>query len=182
MLLAAAAFFAAGRVVHSANYWWVVTVVVVAAALFLIFRTVQLAPRAMPITVSSIIAVLMVIGMVGWTLRVAPPHRAAGPAGSFVAYSPDAFDAARAEHKIVLVKFTANWCATCQVIEGTVFSDPATWDDIRSHNVVAMKADFSKKNPAAQLLLDHLSTSGGIPLTAVYPPIPTESVATTIQP
>ena len=42
---------------------------------------------------------------------------------------------------------------------------------MRDNQVVALKADFSRDNPASQALLNHLSTSGGIPLTAVYPPL-----------
>ncbi len=86
----------------------------------------------------------------------------------FQPYSAQLAESLHKQHKIVLIKFTANWCATCQVIEATVFHDPSVWEAMRKNNVVALKADFTGDNPEGTLLLKKLIPSGGIPLTAVY--------------
>jgi thiol:disulfide interchange protein len=70
----------------------------------------------------------------------------------------------------VLVKFTANWCSTCQVIEGTVYRNPTVWNYLHQSHIVTIKADLSRENPEASAVLDQLDVSGGIPLTAIYPP------------
>ena len=88
---------------------------------------------------------------------------------NWVDYSPEKFEQARAEGKIVLVKFTANWCATCQYIEGSVYQDDQVWQALRRHEVVTLKADMTDSDVAKPLLLK-LNPGGGIPLTAIYGP------------
>ena len=70
----------------------------------------------------------------------------------------------------MLVKFTANWCLNCQLIEQTVFSNADVWEAMRKRGVVALKADFTKANPEAKELLLQLNPTGGIPVTAIYAP------------
>ena len=95
--------------------------------------------------------------------------RFGGAIGSFQPYSPELFASLQKQHKIVLIKFTANWCATCQLIEASVFHDPSVWEELKANNVVALKGDFSQENPTAMELLKSLNPGGGIPLTAIYP-------------
>lgn len=165
LLLAAATYFAAGRLIHGPGFWWAVVAVAAVAALFLVGRTVQISQRAGALAVSSALAVAMVGGTTWWTVRVN-----GGGNATWTAYSTAAFDSARREGKPVLVKFTANWCGTCQAIEGSVFADANVWDELHRRGVVTLKADFSGDNPEAQELLLKLNPSGGIPLTAVYAP------------
>jgi thiol:disulfide interchange protein DsbD len=173
-LLIAAAFFAGGRLIHGAGFWWFVTAVVAVAALFLLARTVQITKSAGAVALSSMLAVAMVGGSAWWSARVTGLGQGGGGAvaanATWTPFSTEAFDAARTAGKPVLVKFTANWCATCQVIEGTVFADAGVWDELHKKDVVTLKADFSEENPEAQKLLLSLNPSGGIPLTAVYVP------------
>lgn len=175
MLLAAAAYFAGGRLVHGPGFFWIVVAVVAVAALFLVARTVQLSKDAVPVAVSSVLAIAMLGGVLWWTAQVtglgAPAYAAGGEAKSqWVPYSAEKFEALRRDGKPVLVKFTANWCATCQVVEGTVFKNPAVWYSLAKHDVVAMKVDLTEEDAPGNDLLLQLNPSGGIPLTALFSP------------
>ena len=174
MMLAAAAYFAGGRLVHGTGFWWIVVAVVAVAAFYLMARTVQISRSAVPVAVSSILAVAMLGGILWWTARIngllRPPTTSAGAvAAKWVPYSDAEFDAARAAGKFVLVKFTANWCATCQVIEGNVYQEPKVWQTLQERDVVPFKVDLTNSNAPGKSLLLKLNPAGGIPLTAIYP-------------
>ena len=49
--------------------------------------------------------------------------------------------------KTVLVKFTADWCANCQVNERIMLASEAVLSALSRDDVVAMKVDFSAENP-----------------------------------
>ncbi len=173
LLLSAAMFFAGGRLVEGGEYWWLVTGVVAIGCLFMVGRSVQLSKNALPVGICATLAVVLLGGMIYWSAKVTGLFMSTSGAAveqSWVPYSDDQFKAARDSGKIVLVKFTANWCASCQYIEGTVFRDPGVWDYLKKNEVVAMKADFTEENPPADALLKTLNSTGGIPLTAIYGP------------
>lgn len=173
LLLIAAAYFGAGRLIHSPNFWWLVTAFVAVAAFFLMARTVQISKSPGPVAFSSILSVAMLAGSIYWSAQVTGlTHPAAGAAANttWTPFTTEAFDTARRDHQPILVKFTANWCGSCQYIEGTVFTDPAVWNTLHQKNVVTLKADFTTDNPEAQKLLLALNPTGGIPLTAIYRP------------
>jgi thiol:disulfide interchange protein DsbD len=170
MLLAAAAYFAGGRLVHGPEFWWIVVAVVAVAAMFLLARTVQISTSAAAVGFASVISVAMLGGVLWWTARItgiASP--AANVAQSWHPYNAAEFAAARNSGKPVLVKFTANWCATCQVIEGTVFRQASVWDALKKDEVVAIKVDLTDSDAPGKDLLLSLNPAGGIPLTAIYP-------------
>lgn len=170
LMLSAAVYFGAGRLIEGPDFWWLVVATVAVAAFYLIARTAQLSKNALPVAISCILSVLMLGGVIWWTARITGIGSATNVEAAWVPYSDQAFADARASGKPVLVKFTANWCATCQTIEGTVFRDPDVWDYLHKNNVVTMKADFSHDNPPALAFLEKLNPAGGIPLTAIYAP------------
>jgi thiol:disulfide interchange protein DsbD len=164
LLLGAAVFFASGRLLHGAAIWWPMVAVAAIASLYLMGRSVQLSKNAMPVAISSTLAVLMT----GSTIGIAVFMSTGGV--NWAPYSDDALAEARAAHKIVLVKFTANWCLNCQTVEATVYHDKTAIQAIQEHDVVMLKADLSKEDAAGWPLLKKLNPTGGIPLTAIYPP------------
>jgi thiol:disulfide interchange protein DsbD len=165
LLFGVAAYCVGLRLLPGQQFMWLVFAVMVIAAVFLMIRTAQLMPRARPIFVSFLIAVLLV----GGTFKVARAlTQKGGP--DWITYSPAALAKARQEHNVVLIDFTANYCGNCHYLELKVYRDPVTLKALDEHKVVAMKADLSDGDQAAgSPLLKELDPSGGIPLTAIYP-------------
>jgi thiol:disulfide interchange protein len=188
LLLGSAVFFAAGRLIHSSAFWWSLAPVAAVASLYLFARTVQLSQKARAVAVASVLAVLMTGSVIflasymtsGGGSESAPPGGNANARSPLVAssasvdwqpYSDDALEQARAEGKIVLVKFTAHWCLNCQAIEAAVFrNNQETADALRKLGVVTLKADLTEDDAPGWPKLKQLNSSGGIPLTAIYVP------------
>lgn len=180
LLLASAVYFGAGRLVHGPSFWWLVVAVIAVAALFLVARTTQITRGALGLAVSCTIAVVMLGGSLWWTVSVTGlaatgtnPSTGGGDASRTVdhwtPFSEEALSSARAAGQPVLVKFTANWCATCQVIEGTVYSQSSTWDELSARGLVTLKADLGETDAPGWPMLRRLNPAGGIPLTAIWP-------------
>ena len=171
LLLVAAAYFAGGRVAPAPAFLWIPVAVLAVSAVYLMARTVQIAKGAAAVAVSSVLSVALLGGGVAWAANqnglLAPPQAAA--VEQFKPYTPEQFAAARANGP-VLVKFTANWCLSCQYIEGTVYQSPDVWSALAAKNVTAFKVDLTGDNPDGQALLLSLNPAGGIPLTAVFQP------------
>jgi thiol:disulfide interchange protein len=89
---------------------------------------------------------------------------------AWVPYSDPTVEAARKAGKIVLIKFTANWCLNCQYVEATVYHDATAIKSLRDHDVVTVKADLTKDDAPGWSRLRELTATGGIPLTAIYAP------------
>jgi thiol:disulfide interchange protein DsbD len=70
--------------------------------------------------------------------------------------------------KHVIVDFTANWCMNCQFNKITVYHTKEINNLIDKKNIVALKADITQENPAAESLLHHLG-SRSVPFFAVFP-------------
>jgi thiol:disulfide interchange protein DsbD len=179
MLLGFTVFFAAGRLTSSDALWWSVVPVAVLAGVYLMARTVQLSKEARAVGISSVIAVAMVTVTVLVACRfsgVFDPQPAAGATGSasaaveWIPYTDATLAAARQQGKIVLVKFTANWCFNCKLIEGNVYHDADALQALRKHDVVTLKADLTKPDAPGSKRLLELEPTGGIPLTAIYAP------------
>ncbi len=69
----------------------------------------------------------------------------------------------------VLLDFTAEWCLTCKVNEKTVLNSREVTDRIRAMNVLAVRADWTNRNPDITKLLAKFGRSG-VPLYVVFPP------------
>lgn len=69
--------------------------------------------------------------------------------------------------KTVVLKFTADWCPTCKVLEQTVFTQ-SNMEALAGNDVVFMLADMTRFDEDRQNLLTALE-SASIPLLAVFP-------------
>ena len=125
--------------------------------------------RAATVAVMAVLPVL-VVGMVA----LAPVAGARSPAPAadglgWEPFTPERLAAARASGKPVFVNFTAAWCVTCLVNERVALRSSAVADAFAKKDVVALKADWTTRDPMIGRILGSLGRSG-VPLYALYPP------------
>jgi suppressor for copper-sensitivity B len=71
--------------------------------------------------------------------------------------------------RVVFVDVTADWCLTCKVNERLVLDQEAVQQALAAHNLVAMRADWTRPDPAIARYLREFGRYG-IPFNAVYGP------------
>lgn len=69
------------------------------------------------------------------------------PDSGFLRFSPERLEQELKAGKPVFIDFGARWCATCRVNENTVLYTETVRDAFKSHGVVAMRADYTNKDP-----------------------------------
>jgi thiol:disulfide interchange protein/DsbC/DsbD-like thiol-disulfide interchange protein len=121
----------------------------------------------------AVVAVLpaLIVGMVALA-PLGAGARSATPADEGLGwepFSPERLAAARASGKPVFVNFTAAWCVTCLVNERVALRSSAVADAFAKKGVVALKADWTARDPMISRILGSLGRSG-VPLYALYPP------------
>jgi thiol:disulfide interchange protein/DsbC/DsbD-like thiol-disulfide interchange protein len=87
------------------------------------------------------------------------------------AWSPSALQTARAEHRAILVDFTADWCLTCQVNKKTSIEIPSVRAKIRDLNAIPFIADNTAESPEIAAELKRYNRAG-VPLVLVFPADP----------
>jgi len=86
-----------------------------------------------------------------------------------VPFSDTALAEARAANKPVFLWFTADWCLTCKVNEGVAIEREATKAAFDKAGVVAMRGDWTRRDPAiTRFLTAH--GAAGVPLYLWYAP------------
>jgi thiol:disulfide interchange protein len=167
MVLAVAVFIAGPRVAPGLEFW-AIFAVLFAGSIFLIVKSAILAKGKLAVPIAVIIALLLSGGSFAAALRLS------GTGGKdsiqWAMYDDDTVNAARHTGKLVLVEFTAHWCANCLTLEATVFRKPEVAETFKKYNVVAFRADLSDQNAPGWGALKQLNPAGGIPLTAIFPP------------
>jgi thiol:disulfide interchange protein len=98
-----------------------------------------------------------------------PPTAAEESLLAAVPFSEAALADARAANKPVFVWFTADWCLTCKVNEGVAIEREATRAAFDKAGVVAMRGDWTRRDPAiTRFLTAH--GAAGVPLYLWYAP------------
>ena len=166
LLLAVAAWFAAGRLIVGNGYLWIVLAIVLAGCVFLVVRTRMISPRPRAVTISALVALVLSGGMLWFTLKLTSSSELI----AWEPYNVATFDSAISANKLVMLEFTANWCANCKELESRVFTDPRTAAAIREFGVTPIRADLTHEDAPGWERLRQISKSGGIPLTVIYSP------------
>ncbi len=112
-----------------------------------------------------IIAVVLAV-TAGWTFLPAP-------AGEFIdwqKYDDNAIETARAEQRPVLIKFTADWCWNCEVVDKIVYRRKDIAKLIEQKGVLAIKADTTVADYPATLALKNKYDEPGVPVTILHIP------------
>jgi len=103
----------------------------------------------------------------GWYFALAGDK--GGAAVEMKPFDRDTIALAQKADKTVLVKFTANWCTECKIVELGVYDQPAVSQALRDRGVVVFEGDVTTRNmPANAMLYDQLGQSGP-PLAAIFP-------------
>lgn len=82
-------------------------------------------------------------------------------------WSQQAVDEALARNQAVFVDFTASWCITCQFNKLNTLSDQEVLDSFAKHNVLLLRADWTRQNPEISAALKALGRNG-VPTYALY--------------
>jgi thiol:disulfide interchange protein len=86
-------------------------------------------------------------------------------------YDRDVVSSATAQHRPVLLKFTADWCTSCKIVEKRVYHDPEVIRWLKEKNVLPIKADTTVVDyPATKDFEEIYGEAGNVPVTIVLLP------------
>jgi len=111
------------------------------------------------------IAVILVI-FAGRMFLTAPP----GELIDWQKYDSASIQTALKNGRPVLIKFTADWCLSCQAVEKLVYSREDVAKLLEQKNVLMIKADTTVKGYPATLALKNIYNEPGVPVTILLTP------------
>ncbi len=173
LMLAAAAYFVGVGLSALLNrppdppsraYWWVVMAFVAAGGGWLAVRTLQIARAPVRKAVFTALGLVLVAGSALGAARLTDD----GPV-DWVHYTPDRFQAAMQDGKVVVMDFTAEWCLNCKSLEHGVLYGPQVAGILADPGVVPIKVDITGNNPAGKAKLKETGRLT-IPLLVVFAP------------
>jgi len=119
----------------------------------------------------TIRAAALIIAVAGGFWLLPAPGQAAQSAIDWHPYDAEVVQKAVAQGRPVLLKFTADWCANCKVVERRVYHDPEVAKLIEQKNVLPIKADTTLIDyPATRDFRQVYGEAGNVPVTIVVLP------------
>jgi len=85
-------------------------------------------------------------------------------------YDATVIESAKSEQTPVLIKFTADWCTNCEVVDKFVYQRKDIARLIDSKGVLAIKGDTTQAKQAATLDLKNIYNEPGVPVTILFLP------------
>jgi thiol:disulfide interchange protein DsbD len=171
LMLAAAAYFLGVGISallttppnpSSKIFWWPVMGLVTAAGAWLAYRTMHLASKKVIKTVFVSLGIILMALPIWGALKLSGE----GPI-DWVYYTPERFEAAVQQNKIVVMDFTAEWCLNCKALEESVLHDPKIAALLADEDIVPIKVDITGNNPAGKAKLKEVG-SLTVPLLVVF--------------
>ena len=173
LMLAAAAYFVGVGLSAILNtppdppsrlYWWAVMLFVAAAGGWLAVRTIRIASGPAKRIGFAGLGVLLLAGSAFGAARLTNE----GPI-PWVHYTPERFDRAIRDGKVVVMDFTAEWCLNCKSLEHGVLNGSKVTSLFSDGDVVPIKVDITGNNPVGKAKLKEVGRLT-IPLLVVYAP------------
>lgn len=148
----------------SKMFWWPVMVLIAAGGAWLAIRTLQLASqKAIKIIFVGLGLILIALPLWG-AVRLADK----GPI-DWIHYTPERFEEALKNKKVVVMDFTAEWCLNCKALEESVLHNRQVINALSKESVIPMKVDITGNNPAGKIKLKVVG-SLTVPLLVVFAP------------
>lgn len=91
-------------------------------------------------------------------------------------YDRASLASAKSEQTPVLIKFTADWCTNCEVVDKFVYQRKDVYNLIVRKGILAIKGDTTKANQPATLDLSNIYKEPGVPVTMLFLPGETEPI------
>jgi thiol:disulfide interchange protein len=91
-------------------------------------------------------------------------------------YDPALIESSKSQQTPVLVKFTADWCTNCEVVDKFVFGRKDVAKLIDEKGILAVKGDTTKATQPATLDLSNIYKEPGVPVTLLFLPGESEPV------
>jgi thiol:disulfide interchange protein DsbD len=85
-------------------------------------------------------------------------------------YNSALIESAKSQQKPVLIKFTADWCTNCEVVDRFVYQRKDIAKLIDQKGVLAVKGDTTKTNQPATIDLKNIYNEPGVPVTVLLLP------------
>jgi thiol:disulfide interchange protein DsbD len=115
------------------------------------------------------VALVIAIGAGLWLLPAA--GQPTGATIDWQNYDADVVAQARTQKRPVLLKFTADWCTNCKIVDKRVYQDPEVVGLVKEKNVLAIKADTTLIDyPATKDLKGIYGEAGNVPVSILVPP------------
>lgn len=145
-------------------YWWIIAGAVVLAMGWMVWRVRSFKVSAGVKATLAGVALLLGVGI----LFFARAQTDRGPI-DWLGYTPERFEKAVGERKVVVLDFTAEWCINCKTLEAAVLHREEVAKALSAPGVVAMRVDLTGNNIPGQAKLKELHWAG-IPLLVIYGP------------
>lgn len=85
-------------------------------------------------------------------------------------YDTATIESAKSEQTPVLIKFTADWCTNCEVVDKFVYQRKDIAKLIEKKGVLAIKGDTTEAKQTATLDLKNIYSEPGVPVTILWLP------------
>jgi thiol:disulfide interchange protein len=85
-------------------------------------------------------------------------------------YNAEVIESARARERPVLIKFTADWCLSCKMVEKSVYTGEEISRLVHDKKVLAIKADTTVRDYPATLALKNIYKEPGVPVSILFIP------------
>jgi thiol:disulfide interchange protein DsbD len=143
-------------------FWWPVMGLVTAGGAWLAYRTMRLASKKITKTIFVSLGIILMALPIWGAMRLSGE----GPI-DWAYYTPERFETAVDQNKIVVMDFTAEWCLNCKALEEGVLHDRKITGLLADGNIVPMKVDITGNNPAGKAKLKEVG-SLTVPLLVVF--------------